>query len=54
MVRQIRRQKQKRRPLAGPPPVTSDGVISCSLALKQPKGKGCEKDGALPTSWLGS
>jgi hypothetical protein len=36
----IRLQKQKRRPLSRPPPVSSDGVFTLCVAVARPKGKG--------------
>jgi hypothetical protein len=40
VMRQIRLQKQKRRPFSRPPPVSSDGVDDAFVALARPKGKG--------------
>jgi polyisoprenoid-binding protein YceI len=55
---QISLQKQKRRPFARPPPVSSDGVIELFLALKRPKGKGLVKSSkileSLPHPGVGS
>ena len=47
VMRQIRLQKQKRRPLSRPPPVSSDGVIASLIAFGGQKGKGSTKPGKM-------